>query len=176
MNSILWKLFHGRSRRFFFNWFPAFRGTGGRVTHVAPDFREIRVSLPLNWRTRNYVGTIFGGSLYAAVDPFYMIMLIQTLGPEYVVWDRAAKIRFLRPGRARLFARFLLPVEETDAIRVLLETGSSIDRVYGIDLADAAGTVHATVEKTIYIRRRDRPTLPNSAGPATPGELPQSPR
>jgi len=169
MNSILRKLFRGRSRRYVFNWFPAFRGTGGRVTHVAPDFREIRLSLPLNWRTRNYVGTIFGGSLYAAVDPFYMIMLIETLGPDYVVWDRAATIRFARPGRETLFARFLLPIEETDAIRGLLKTERSIDRVYAIDLSDAGGTVHATVEKTIYIRRRDRPALPNPAAPSLPG-------
>ncbi len=82
MKPVVWRLFRGRSRRSIFNWFPAFRGTGGRVTHVADDFREIRLALPLNWRTRNYVGTIFGGSLYAAVDSFYMIMLIQTLGPE----------------------------------------------------------------------------------------------
>lgn len=170
MNSVLWKLFRGHSPRFVFNWFPAFRGTGGRVTHVAPDFREIRVSLPLNWRTRNYVGTIFGGSLYAAVDPFYMIMLLQTLGADYVVWDRSATIRFVRPGRTELLARFVLPVEETDAIRSLLETERSIDRVYRIDLADAAGTVHATVEKTIYIRRRDRPALPNANEAAASGK------
>ncbi|MEP6801142.1 MAG: DUF4442 domain-containing protein [Acidobacteriota bacterium] len=171
MNSILWKLFRGRSRRFVFNWFPAFRGTGGRVTHVAPDFREIRVSLPLNWRTRNYVGTIFGGSLYGAVDPFFMIMLLQTLGPEYVVWDRAASIQFVKPGRTKLLARFVLPIEETDAIRSLLKTERSIDRVYRIDLADAGGTVHATIEKTIYIRRRDRPALAKAGEAAAPGKL-----
>ncbi|MEP6769176.1 MAG: DUF4442 domain-containing protein [Acidobacteriota bacterium] len=160
MRPIVWKIFRGRSRRWVFNFFPAFRGTGGRVTRVSEDFREIDVSVPLNWRTRNYVGTIFGGSLYAAVDPFYMIMLIQTLGPGYVVWDRAAAIRFRRPGRDTLAARFRLPTKETDAIRSILETERFIDRVYTIDLVDAAGTVHATIEKTIYVRRRDLPVAP----------------
>ncbi len=160
MPPFLWKVFRGRSRRWVFNLFPAFRGTGGRVTFISDDFREIRVALPLNWRTRNYVGTIFGGSLYGCVDPFYMIQLIQILGPDYVVWDKAAAIRFLRPGRSTLFARFLVPDEETQAIRKTLETEASVDRVYRIDLADAAGTVHASVEKTIYIRRRDRKPRP----------------
>jgi acyl-coenzyme A thioesterase PaaI-like protein len=91
--------FASRKMRWGFNLIPAFRGTGGRVTYIAGDFREARVRLPLSWRTRNYVGTIFGGSLYGVVDPLYMILLIKILGPRYVVWDKAATIRFLKPGR-----------------------------------------------------------------------------
>ena len=155
MRRLLWKIFRGSSRRHLFNFFPAFRGTGGRVTFVSADFRELRVALPLNWRTRNYVGTIFGGSLYAAVDPFYMIMLIEILGPEYVVWDKSASIRFRRPGRSTLHATFRVPPEDTDAIRKALETAPSIDHVYTVELVDAAGIPHATVEKTIYVRRKD---------------------
>lgn len=145
-----------KSRRFRWlcNLFPAFRGTGGRVTYVSGDFREIDVRLPLNWRTRNYVGTIFGGSLYASVDPFYMLMLIRLLGPEYIVWDKAATIRFKKPGRTTLFARFSVEGSELDTIRSLLATASSVDRVYAVDLKDAAGEVYATVEKTVYIRKR----------------------
>ena len=141
--------------RWGFNLFPAFRGTGGRVTYIAGDFREARVRLPLNWRTRNYVGTIFGGSLYGAVDPMYMILLIKVLGPAYAVWDKAATIRFLKPGRSTLYARFLLEDEEIRTIRELLETLPSVDRIYRVDLADAAGVVHASIEKTIYVRRND---------------------
>src|SRR5207253_2236517 len=112
------------SRRFRWktNFFPAYRGTGGRVVFIAADFREVRVEVPLNWRTRNYVGTIFGGSLYGAVDPIYMIMLIRILGPGYTVWDRAAAIRFQKPGRSSLFASFLLTEEEIALIRNLCET------------------------------------------------------
>src|SRR6266540_3681853 len=142
-----------RRMRWGFNFFPAFRGTGARVTYISGDFREMRVELPLNWRTRNYVGTIFGGSLYGAVDPLYMILLIKILGPGYVVWDKAATIRFLKPGRATLYARFSIDEEEIQTIHRLLETAPSIDRIYRVELADAAGTVHAEVEKTIYIRK-----------------------
>src|SRR5437899_2945459 len=142
-----------RKMRWGFNLFPAFLGTGARVTYIAEDFREARVRLPLNWRTRNYVGTIFGGSLYGAVDPMYMILLIKILGPGYTVWDKAATIRFVKPGRTTLYARFVLDEGEIRTIRELLETRPSVDRGYRVDLADAAGIVHATVEKTIYIRK-----------------------
>lgn len=154
MRGFVWKVFRGPLRPLLFNLFPAFRGTGGRVTFVADDFRELRVRIPLNWRTRNYVGSIFGGSLYAAVDPFYMIMLIEILGPEYVVWDRAAAIRFVKPGRSTLHARFHVPPAETDEIRRLLETSRSVDRVYTVEISDEAGAVHAVVEKTVYVRKR----------------------
>ena len=142
-----------RVTRWGFNLFPAWRGTGARITYVRSDWREVRVRLPLNWRTRNYVGTIFGGSLYGAADPIYMIMLIKSLGPAYTVWDKSATIRFRKPGRSTLYARFLLEDAELVEIRRLLETEPSIDRVYVVELADADGTVHATIEKTIFIRK-----------------------
>ena len=141
--------------RLFFNLFPAYRRTGGRVTHIAADWSEVRVKLPLNWTTRNYVGTIFGGSIYGALDPVYMLMLMHRLGDDYIVWDKAASIRFRRPGRGTLRATFTMPDEELDAIRAALETERSVDRTYTVDLVADDGTVCATVEKTEYVRRKD---------------------
>ncbi len=145
--------FQSRLLRWKFNLFPAYRGTGGRVRYVASDFREIEVVLPLSWRTRNYVGTIFGGSMYGAIDPMYMIMLIHCLGPDYVVWDKAAAIRFLKPGKSTLHATFRLDDVELEAIRAELTTKRSIDRVYAVELVDAEGTPHAVMEKTIYVKK-----------------------
>lgn len=149
-----------RSRvwRWGFNLFPCYFGTGARITYIAADWREIRLRLPLSIRTRNYVGTIFGGSMYGAVDPIYMIMLIRNLGDAYVVWDKAASIRFRTPGRGTLYARFTLDAAELDAIRAGLATARSLDRLYTVDLVDAQGTVHATIEKTLYIRRAAQAT------------------
>lgn len=141
-----------RLLRWKFNLFPAYRGTGGRLTYLSSDFREARVEVPLNRRTRNYVGTIFGGSLYGAVDPIYMILLIKILGKGYVVWDKAATIRFRKPGRSTLSARFRIEDEEISTIRRLAGEAPSIDRIYTIDLVDRDGVVHASVEKTIHIR------------------------
>ena len=144
-----------RAFRWGFNLFPAYRGTGARITYISADDREIRVRIPLSWRTRNYVGTIFGGSLYGAVDPLYMIILIRTLGPEYVVWDKSAAVRFRKPGKTELYARCLVTDEELAEIRAATASGQSVDRIYHIELADAQGVVHAEVEKKVYIRRKD---------------------
>ena len=143
---------NARWLRWKFNFFPAYRGTGARIAFIADDMREVRVRLALSWRTRNYVGTIFGGSMYAAVDPIYMIMLIQLLGRDYVVWDKAATIRFRKPGRTTLHATFRIDDAELEAIRAAAAGGAPIDRVYTVQLVDDEGVVHAEVEKVIYIR------------------------
>lgn len=141
--------------------FGCYRGTGGRLKYIAEDWSEVRLELPLSWRTRNYVGTIFGGSMYAAVDPIYMLMLIHRLGPDFLVWDKAASIQFKKPGRETLRAQFVVNDEELAAIRAALETQRSVDRIYSVDLKDSAGNVCATVEKVIYIRRREQKSAGN---------------
>ncbi len=135
--------------------FGCYRGTGGRLKYIAEDWGEVRLELPLSWRTRNYVGTIFGGSLYSAVDPIYMLMLIRWLGPEFIVWDKAATIQFRKPRRETLHARFVIGDDELAAIRSALASQRSVDRTYVIELVDGSGTACTTVEKIIYIRRRD---------------------
>ncbi|WP_273886857.1 DUF4442 domain-containing protein [Rubrobacter naiadicus] len=141
------------------NFYPAYRGTGGRVMRISGDWREVEIRLPLGWRTRNYFGTIFGGSIYAAVDPFYALMLIKNLGSGYIVWDRAAKVLYEKPGRETLYARFRLSGEEVEAVRRAAEGGAPVERTYPVELRDAAGVVHARVEKTVYVRKK-----PVSAG------------
>ena len=135
------------------NFWPCYRGSGGRITYVAGDWKEVRVKLRLSLRTRNYVGSIFGGSLYASVDPIYMLMLIKCLGSGYVVWDKAATIRFRKPGRSTLTATFKLDDTEIDEIKRLLETELKLDRTYRVALVDSNGIVHAEIEKTIHISK-----------------------
>lgn len=142
-----------RLKRWGFNCIPAFRGTGAWLTYLADDFREVRLRLPLSWRTRNYVGTIFGGSMYAAVDPIYMIMLIHLLGSEYEVWDKAATIRFVKPARETLYARFEVCERETRAIRDTLERDATTDRTFEVELRSESGEIHALVEKVVHVRR-----------------------
>ena len=146
-----WK---SRWLRWRFSLVPAWRGTGARVTYIAADFSEVRIRLPLSLRTRNVVGTIFGGSLYASVDPIYMLMLMHLLGRDYLVWDKAAAIRFRKPGTSTLFATFRVDEEELASIREATADGQPVDRVYHVDLVDSEGTVHASIDKTIYIRRK----------------------
>lgn len=166
--------FRTRLERAAFNFFPAYFGTGARITFIAASWREVRVEVPLSLRTRNYVGTIFGGSMYGAVDPILMLMLMKNLGPGYVVWDKAASIRFLRPGRSALRARFEVSEAELDAIRHALSTRRSVNRVYTVRLVDGDGVACAEVEKTIYVRRAAPPD-PLDGQERRPGAAPAAP-
>ncbi len=144
-----------RLLRWGFNLFPAYRRTGARITYIAADFHEVRIKLPLNWKTRNYVGSVFGGSMFGAVDGVHMVMLMKLLGPDYAVWDKAATIRFKHPGRTTLYTRLTLDEHELESIRAELVDSPKLDRVFHFDWRDGAGKVHASIEKTIHIRRKD---------------------
>ena len=143
-----------KAMRWAFNLFPCFLGTGGRITYISGDLHYARIAVPLNWRTRNYVGTIFGGSMFGAVDPIYLVMFMKLLGPDYVIWDKAASIQYKKPGRSKLHAEFAIDDAELVAIRQALERAESVDRTYRIDLTDREGTISASIEKTLHFRKR----------------------
>ncbi|MBS1191697.1 MAG: hypothetical protein H6R10_3489 [Rhodocyclaceae bacterium] len=134
-----------------FNFHPAFRGTGGRVVYVAPDLSHIRIRLPLTWRTKNIVGSIYGGSLFAVTDGAHPMMIMAALGRDVIVWDKAASIRYRKPGFSTLYADFVLPGEEVAAIRAALAERGEIDRTYVVELKDRHGVIHSVVERTVYI-------------------------
>lgn len=157
--------FTTRVRRWSFNLFPAYWSTGARLVYLAADWREVRVRLPLSWRTRNLYGTIFGGSMYAAVDPIYAVMMVRLLGSRYIVWDKAANIRFQKPGRTVLYAHFDLRGEDLDALRAELRQRRAVERIYQVQLIDEQGVVHATIDKTLHIRLRRPVSELSSAQP-----------
>ncbi len=146
--------FRSRRLRWKINWYPCYRGSGGRVTFISSDLREWRVELPLNRRTRNIWGTIFGGSLYASVDPMYGVMLSSLLGPDFVVWVKGAQIRFRKPGRETLRARFSLSEETLAELRAELAENPSAERTFLVELKDSGGEVCASVEATYHVGRR----------------------
>jgi hypothetical protein len=140
--------------RWGFNFFPAYRRTGARITYIAADWREVHIKLDLNWKTKNYVGTIFGGSMYGAVDPIYMVMFIKLLGPKYIVWDKAASIQFKRPGQSTLQTKFKIEEAELTYIRETLQTQNKLERTYQIELIDKEGFTCAVVDKIIHFKKR----------------------
>ncbi len=142
-------------RRKRFNLFPAFWGTGAKVIFIAEDLRAIRIKLPLNFRTKNIYGTLFGGAMYAATDPLYAILIKVGLGPAYIVWDKAGAIRYRKPGRSTLYAECSISEAELASIRDRLNDESSVDLDYEIELSDVHGAVHAVVQKTVYVARKD---------------------
>ncbi len=136
------------------NFWPPLLGAGIRVKRMQADMRAIDVEMKLRWWNRNYVGTHFGGALYAMTDPFYMLMLIHNLGPSYVVWDKAATIRFRKPGRGRVRAEFRLTEGQVQEIRDKLNTQERLEPVFIVEVKDDNGVVIAEVEKLLYVRKR----------------------
>ena len=139
------------------NLWPPFLGAGIRVKSISTDMKAVDVEMKLRWWNANYVGTQFGGSLFAMTDAFYMLMLMANLGREYIVWDKAATIRYRKPGRGRVRAEFRLNDAQVDDIREKLKTLPKYEPVFTVEVKDEQGTVIAEVEKVIHIRRKDAP-------------------
>ncbi len=137
------------------NLWPPFRAAGIRVRDIAPDFRSATVELRMRLLNRNYVGTHFGGSLFAMTDPFFMIMMMKNLGTEYLVWDKSGTVRFLKPARGTVVATFHIPEEVVARARELTAGGARHEPQFKVDIIDASGAVVADVEKTLYIRRKN---------------------
>lgn len=136
------------------NFYGPFVGAGVRLEKMTKDFRVARVSMKLTFYNKNYMGTQFGGSLYAMVDPWYMLMLIKNLGKDYIVWDKAATINFRRPGKGTVYADFHLTDAHLEDIKKQLESVNKIDYVFKVEIKDDAGKLIADVDKVLYIRKK----------------------
>lgn len=146
--------FRQRILRKLVNIYPPFLGAGIRI-NFDENANKVNVSMKLTWYNRNYVGTHFGGSLYSMCDPFYMILLMDILGKEYIVWDKAAKIDFVKPGRTKVSAEFYIPDERVEQIKKEVdEKGKALPEFIAL-VKDESGDVVARVHKYIYVKKKD---------------------
>jgi len=136
------------------NWWPPFAGAGIRVTRIAPDWSYVRVELRLKPLNRNALGTHFGGSLFAMTDPFYALMLMHRLGRDHVVWDQAATIDFLKPGRGVVWAEFRLDPALVERLRQEAASGAKLRPEFVVEVRNSAGDTVARVRKQLYVRRK----------------------
>lgn len=135
-----------------FNLAPMYRRSTGHVTYVSEDLRLIRVRIPLSYKNRNFVNTMFGGSMFSSVDPFPMVQLINLIGDDYMVWDKSAEIKFRRPGNQSLYAEFTYSDEELDKIKTRVKEEKEIEFQKVTLLTDKAGDkVFCEVIKNLYI-------------------------
>ena len=156
MNNSLTKLsLSASSLKRLLNWYPPFFGAGIQVAEIRENFRYAKVVMPLTWYNRNYVGVHFGGSLYSMCDPMYMLLLLNVLGRDFIVWDKAGSIEYLKPGTGRLWAEFCL---EEDLIASLKQMEPDQKKVFDlvVDVKNEDGDVVARVVKTEYVKRKQR--------------------
>ncbi len=136
------------------NFWPPFFGAGIRIQKVSDDFRFLKVVLKKRWWNSNYVGTQYGGSMFSLTDPFYMVMLLQNLGPKYIVWDKAASIDYVKPGKTHVFADFEITEEDLNLIKSEVEKNGKFLWTKHIEIKDLNNEVISRVHKTIYIRQK----------------------
>jgi len=135
------------------NHYPAFRGTGGIVTYLHPETKEIHVKIPLNKKTRNINGTIFGGSMYGAVEWLPPIIIVALLGPEYIAWNKESRIQFIQPGTGTLYCRGSIDAQELIRIRTALVDQDRVDRFYKLNLVDENKQICAMITEVVQIRK-----------------------
>lgn len=140
--------------RILFNLYPPYLGAGIRVTDVSKDYKKFTVKMPLRFYNKNYFGTHFGGSLYSMCDPFFVIILTKNLGKDYIVWDKSASIRFLKPGRSTVKACFRISDEKLEEIKRTVDLNGKTECTFKVDITDEQGNVIAEVEKNVYIRKK----------------------
>lgn len=138
------------------NFWPPFLGAGIRVDFMAKDYHKIIVSMKLKFWNKNYVNTHYGGSLYSMTDPFYMLMLMQILGRDYIVWDKSASIRFKKPGMGKVSAVFELTPEQIDAYKKELVSNDKIEPLLTVAICNEAGETVAIVEKVLHIKKKSK--------------------
>jgi acyl-coenzyme A thioesterase PaaI-like protein len=151
-----------QSFRRLFNFWPPILFAGIRIEEVADDWRFARVKLKLRWYNRNYVGTAFGGSLFAMTDPFWMILTMESLGSDYVVWDKAGEIEFVSPGKEDVWAEFRLEQSAIDEIREAAAGGQRVLRWFETEVKTASNQTVARVRKQLYVRLK-KVAQPNSS-------------
>ncbi len=137
------------------NLYPPYLFSGVRIKRIAPDWREVIVQIRKSLLNRNYVGTVFGGTMYAAADPMFMLMLIHIMGIEdYIIWDKGAEVNFKKPGRSHLTYHFVITDEMLADIKRQLSTQDKVTPIFSVDGVDQEGEVCVTVSKTLYIRNK----------------------
>ncbi|MEM7573951.1 MAG: DUF4442 domain-containing protein [Bacteroidota bacterium] len=135
-----------------FNLSPMYRRSTARITEVSADLRAVKIKLPISYKNRNYVNSIFGGSMFSAVDPIPMVQLINILDNNYIVWDKSATIHFKRPARENLYAEFHYSEEELEAVRKKVDELKEIEIVKTTQLTNQdQSQVFCEIQKTIYI-------------------------
>ncbi len=144
---------HAGMRRMLNIW-PPFFFSGISILEISRDFRYARVRLKKKMLTSNYVGTLFGGSLFAMTDPFYMVMVMRNLGKGYIVWDKRSEIEYVSPGKSTVYAEFHLSDDELNEIKREVATSGKYLKWFDVDIKSADGTVVAIVKKQIYVRQK----------------------
>lgn len=136
------------------NFYPPFLGSGIRVKEVNAARTRYVVELKLRFYNRNIYGTQFGGSLFSMCDPFYVFIAYAYFGNDYILWDKAACIKYIRPGRSHVEAIFEIEADKLKVMKAKVDKLGKATFTFDTEIYDQAGKTIASVEKEIYIKKK----------------------
>jgi len=136
------------------NIWPPYLFAGISVSKINENFNRFEVKLRMHWWNKNLFGTHFGGSLFAMCDPFFVFILVKNLGSDFIIWDKAASIKFRKPGKGTVKAVFEVPMERIEEIKQEMAHLKKKDYIFTTEVKDKEGNIIAELEKTIYVRRK----------------------
>ncbi len=136
------------------NFYPPYLGAGVKVSYISKDWTELHVSMKLRWFNRNAVGTHFGGSLYSMIDPHLMLLLMQLLGDKYLVWDKAAEIEFIKPGKRKVISILKISSVDLNEIKRQTDNGEKYFPEFFVEIKDENNDLIAKVKKTLYVKKK----------------------
>lgn len=118
-------------------------------------FRGVDVKIAKSLLNKNYNGSIFGGTIYAATDPFYALLfdqLLQRAGFKVRVWLKSASIQYLKPGRGNLYFTITVTDDMLNEAIEALNTSGKFVKAYPMEITNSAGELCATVMNEVYVR------------------------
>jgi acyl-coenzyme A thioesterase PaaI-like protein len=128
------------------------------VKHIQAEFTGIDVKIYKSFLNINANKTVFGGTIFSALDPIHSLLLDQIFKSKgmdnTIAWLKSAKIEYLRPGHTDLvFSVRLSPDEIENAYQAILTKGKII-QTFTTEIFDKNGVLCALSHNEIYIRNR----------------------
>ena len=136
------------------NWSPPYIGAGIKLKKVNQDKTRMEVELRKTWFNKNLFGTHFGGSLYSMCDPFYVFIVHNYLGKGYVVWDKSAEIKFIKPGTGKVRAIFEISQEKLLQVKGEVDSSGKLTVIFETVIKNESDELVAKVRKEIYMRKK----------------------
>ncbi len=125
------------------------------VRHFHKGFTGVDVKIHKSLLNRNYNASIFGGTIFAAADPFYALIfdqIFQRKGFKTVVWLKSASIQYVRPARSALHFCIFIDAEEIRRVEADLINNGKFVKTYPITITDKYGEICAIMQNEVYIK------------------------
>jgi acyl-coenzyme A thioesterase PaaI-like protein len=135
--------------------YPPFLFQGIWTKQFEKEFTGAQVKIINNIFNRNYNRTIFGGTIFSAADPYYVLLFYQILirkGWRVKLWLKHSTIDFLRPGNCNLYFKINLSPEDIEEVVAKLESDGKFIKTFRVEITNKEGILYAVVHNEIYIR------------------------